>query len=207
MKHKLFLSVFFSLIFTILIPQNTFAHCDGIDGPVVTAAKKALESNNVNYVLVWVQKEDIDNITHIFNHTLKVRKLNQDAQKLADRFFFENLVRIHRAGEGASYTGLKPAGRDLGPGIPAADKAIETESVNDLIELIDENVTNGIQHRFMNAMKLKNYDPDDVIAGQEYVKAYVEYFHFAEGIYEATQKTGHVHTADKNSNSEKHENH
>ncbi len=59
-----------------------------------------------------------------FQKTLTVRKLNPEAKELADMYFFETLVRIHWAGEGEPYTGIQPAGRDLGPAIPAADKAI-----------------------------------------------------------------------------------
>jgi hypothetical protein len=90
---------------------------------VVQAAQKALETGNVHLVLIWVQKPDEAEITEAFQKALAVRKLNAEAKELADRYFFETLVRIHRAGEGAPYTGLKPAGRDLGPAIPAADKA------------------------------------------------------------------------------------
>jgi len=207
MKKKLFSIVYTTVLGLLILAPKTFAHCDGLDGPVVIAAKKALETENVNLVLVWVQENDIENITHVFNHTLSVRKLNSDAQKLADRFLFETLVRIHRAGEGASYTGLKPAGRDLGPAIPAADRAIETGSAKDLLKLLNDEVTHGLHARFEKAMKLKNYDVNNVAAGQEYVKAYVDYFHFAEGIYEATQKMGHGHPVDDNSNNENHENH
>jgi len=32
-----------------------------------------------------------------FDHALAVRKLGPEAQRLADRFFFETLVRVHRA--------------------------------------------------------------------------------------------------------------
>jgi hypothetical protein len=45
---------------------------------------------------------------------LCVRTLDLEAKALADRYFFETLVRLYRAGEGAAYKGLKPAGRDLG---------------------------------------------------------------------------------------------
>ena len=187
--------------------QNNFAHCDGLDGPVVIAAKKALETENVNLVLIWVKAENIEHITHVFNHTLSVRKLNDDAQTLADRFFFETLVRLHRAGEGASYSGLKPAGRDLGPAIPAADKAIETGSDQELLNLLNDEVTDGLQSRFKKVMELKNYDVNNVAAGHEFVKAYVEYFHFAEGIYEATKKMGHGHPVNNDSQDSNHENH
>src|ERR1051326_7561606 len=107
-------------------PNQAIAHCDGLDGPVVKAAQKALESGNVNPVLIWVLKKDEGEIKKAFQKTLAVRKLNPQAKELADMYFFETLVRIHRAGEGEPYTGLKPAGRDLEPAIPAADKAIES---------------------------------------------------------------------------------
>ena len=106
-----------------LLPRAS-AHCDGLDGPVVQAAQKALETGNVNLVLIWVQKPDEAEIKRAFDHAQAVRKLSAEARELADRYFFETLVRIHRAGEGAPFTGLKPAGRDLGPAIPAADNAL-----------------------------------------------------------------------------------
>ena len=92
----------------LLAPTAASAHCDGLDGPVVTAARKALESGNVNLVLIWVQKNDEAEIASAFQKTLSVRKLNAQVKDLADTYFFETLVRVHRAGEGEPYTGLKP---------------------------------------------------------------------------------------------------
>src|ERR1035441_2111941 len=113
--------------------------------PVVKAAQKALAETNVNLVLIWVHQDDEAQIKLAFEKTLAVRKLNAEARELADLYFFETLVRIHRAGEGAPYTGLKPAGRDLGPAIPAADKAIETGALEPLLKLITSESTNGLR--------------------------------------------------------------
>ena len=99
----------------LLSTTSALAHCDGMDGPVVRAAQKALEAGDVNLVLIWVQKKDEQTIKDAFQKTLEVRKLDPKARELADMYFFETLVRIHRAGEGESYTGIKPAGQDLGP--------------------------------------------------------------------------------------------
>src|SRR5689334_9894833 len=82
------------------------AHCDTTRGPVVTAARAALEARNIDLVLHWVRPEHEREIRTVFEQTLAVRGLGSQAQSLADRFFFETLVRIHRAGEGAPYTGL-----------------------------------------------------------------------------------------------------
>ena len=106
----------------LIAPARVLAHCDGLDGPVVKAAQQALETRNPAFALSWVQEKDEPEIRTAFERTLAVRTLSPQAKELADRFFFETLVRVHRAGEGAPFTGLKPAGRDLGPAIPAAER-------------------------------------------------------------------------------------
>ncbi|MBI5922977.1 MAG: hypothetical protein HY847_15190 [Betaproteobacteria bacterium] len=172
------------------------AHCDGLDGPVIKAARQALESGNVNRVLIWVQQADEAQIKDAFRKTLDVRKLNPSARDLADNYFFETLVRTHRAGEGAPYTGLKPAGRDLGPAVPAGDKALETGSVEPLAKLLTQAVHKNVGGQFKHAVAKKNFKADDVAAGQEYVKAYVEYIHSVERIYEAAASPAHGHLAE-----------
>lgn len=169
------------------------AHCDGLDGPVVGAARQAIATGDVNRVLIWVQPKDVGEITTIFNETLAVRRLSPQARDLADRHFFETLVRLHRAGENAPYTGLKPAGRDLGPAIPAADKALETGSEDALAQLLAGEVRAQLHGRFQDVMAKRNFRPDDVKAGREYVEAYVAYMHFAERLYEAAQQPSAGH--------------
>ena len=189
--HRIILISLFAL--TAAVPQKAAAHCDGIDGPVVQAAQRALATANVNAVLIWVQPSHEAEIKDAFAKTMAVRKLNPEAKELADRFFFETLVRVHRAGEGAAYTGLKAVGRDLGPAIPAADKSIETGSAEQLVKLITRESAEGIRERFEAAAARKNFSSDDVDAGREYVKAYVEFLHYVEGIHGAIKRGGDLH--------------
>lgn len=169
------------------------AHCDGLDGPVVTSARQALDTGNVNRVLIWVQHSDEAQVKDAFRKTMDVRKLNPSARELADHYFFETLVRVHRAGEGAPYTGLKPAGRDLGPAVPAGDKALETGSVEPLAKLLTQAVHKSVGGQFKDVIAKKNFKADDVAAGQEYVKAYVGYIHSVERIYEAAASPANIH--------------
>ena len=116
---------------------------------MIKAAQKALETGNGNPVLMWVQRQDEAEITEAFQKTLAVRQLSPEAKELADRVFLrETLVRIHRAGEGAPYTGLKPAGRGLGPAIPAADQALEAGSAESLLRLLIGTVPDGVLGQF-----------------------------------------------------------
>jgi hypothetical protein len=188
------LSLFAIGFVLLLMPAEVLGHCDGMDGPVVKAAQRALAKGDVNLVLIWVQADDETEIRKVFAKTMAVRKLNAEARELADLYFFETLVRIHRAGEGTPYTGLKPAGRDLGPAIPAADKAIETGAVEPLVKLITSESANGIRERFQKVTAAKKFDGEDVKAGRGYVKAYVEFVHYVEGLHESVQGSGDEHS-------------
>jgi hypothetical protein len=196
MKHnrRYRLSVLLCVVVILMILRSgrVFSHCDTMDGPVVTTAKMALEKGDVTAVLKWVQKKDEDEIRKAFENTLAVRKLSPEAKELADMYFFETLVRIHRAAEGAGYTGLKPAG-SVEPPIAAADKALETGSVDDLVKEISGIVSAGIRERFNHAVEAKKHADESVEAGREYVKAYVEFVHYVEGLHKvaAGQLLGH----------------
>lgn len=161
-----------------------FAHCDTLDGPVIAAARKALDTGNVNLVLIWVQKKDDAEIRKHFEKTVAVRKVNAQARELADMYFFETLVRIHRAGEGAGYTGLKPAGK-IEPPIAAADKSLESGKLEEVAQLISKRLEQGLHRHFEDVMKKKKYSPNDVAAGRAFASAYVEFTHYVERLYDA----------------------
>jgi hypothetical protein len=172
-----------------LFSAPVYAHCDGMDGPVIKAAQAALANSDVNLVLIWVRKDDEAEIRQAFERTVNVRKLSPQAKELADMYFFETLVRIHRAGEGAPYTGLKPAGRDLGPAIPAADQALKSGDVAPLTNLLVEQMRTGLMDRYKQAMAAKGFKTQDIDAGREYVERYVTFIHYVEGMYEAATRS------------------
>jgi len=184
-------------------PNNLFGHCDGMDGPVVTAAKQALETGDVNLVLIWVSKKDDAEIRSAFQKTLAVRKLNPEAKELADMYFFETLVRIHRAGEEEPYTGIKPTGRDLGPAVPAADMAIAGGKLEPLYKILIDKVHEGLHEKFKEVMKKKDFKKNDVDAGREFVEAYVPFVHYVEALYDTAAKGGgHGHSQEAEKGSE-----
>ena len=168
-------------------------HCDTLDGPVIKLARKALDTGNVNYVLPWVRPEDEHEIRHAFDHAISVRKLGPYARELADTHFFETLVRVHRASEGAPYTGLKPAGTDLGPAVPAADKALEDGSVETVVKLLTDAVRAGVHRHFDAAVSRRRFAVDDVAAGREFVDAYVPYVHYVEQLWDTATSAAHGH--------------
>ena len=191
------------ILFTVL-SENAFAHCDTLDGPVVQTARIALEKGDVTPLLKWVQTDDEKEIRAAFQKTLAVRAKGAEAKELADMYFFETLVRIHRAGEGEPYTGLKP-GEAVDPAVALADKALETGSVDKLVDVLTEAMADGIRERFQHTKETQKHADDSVAAGREFVKAYVIFTHYAEGLHatinanadhyfgEAKSQSGHDH--------------
>ncbi len=174
-----------------LSPGLAGAHCDTMDGPVVATAKTALEKGDVTPVLKWVKAEDEPEIRALFKKTLVVRSKGKEAQELADRYFFETLVRIHRAGEGAPYTGLKSEATE--PIIAAADKALESGSADALVKLVTDAAAKGVRERFARAKEAKKHADESVGKGREFVEAYVGFTHYVERLHGDAAEQGAHH--------------
>ena len=181
-------TMFFAL--ALLLPGLAWAHCDALDGPVVVEARAALEANDVTPLLKWVRAKDEAEIREAFAQAVAVRKLGAEAKKVADTYFFETLVRIHRAGEGAPYSGLKPAGM-IDPAFVKADRVLEGGSVDELAASISAHAAEGLRERHARVAEARKHANDSVEAGRKYVEAYVDYIHYVEGISNLIHGTAH----------------
>jgi hypothetical protein len=165
----------------VLVPRRASAHCDTEDGPAVVDGRTALRTGNPNHALKWILPGGEAELRPIFDKAVKVRALGADAAEVADRYFLENMVRIHRAGEGASYDGIKPTGTVLSPEVVAADRAMETGDLKPLMALLPADKHPELRLRFDKARTLKQFDVDDLVAGRAYIAAYVSFYKYAEG--------------------------
>jgi len=178
-----------SLVVLILLSSLTltsnkgFAHCDSYDGPLIKDAYKALETNNVQLVLKWINKEQEDQIIPLFEKTYHLRSGDQEVYEIVEKHFLETLVRLHRETEGAPYTGLKPAGTTKKI-IVMSDKAIESESIDELMKKFNNHIEMVIREKYNRTLALYKVRNESVEKGREYVKAYVEYTHLLEGLHD-----------------------
>jgi hypothetical protein len=177
------------------------AHCDALDGPVAKAVQKALEDGNVHPVLAYAPAAAETEIREAFDRSRKVRGLGSDAKALADRAFMETVVRLHRAGEGAPYTGLKAAGADYGPVIPAAEHAVQSGDLTKLKAVLVEEIEHALHDRLANARKLQNVSLEPKTAAEvpharERVSAELGFVTFAETLRQAAHGKGAEHHVD-----------
>jgi hypothetical protein len=179
-------------------PRPASAHCDTEAGPTATDGRRALETGNVNHALKWVTAESERQVRAAFDVALADRAAGGEVAQRADHGFLETLVRIHRAGEGAGFDGLKPADTPIEPVVAAADRCIEVGSLAPLKGLVPDDRMPELERRFDGAMSVKDFDVDDVPAGRAWVDAYVAFFKYAEGEdheheHHAPVRHGHDH--------------
>lgn len=178
-----FCSITVAVVFSVGIYSQAAAHCDTLDGPVVEDARQALAAGDVTPVLKWVRAQDEKSVKAAFAKALAAQGSKQQP---AEKKFFATLVRIHRASEGAPFTGLKPAGM-AEPVIVAADQALAGGSPDALVKQVGDTVGNGIRQRYDKVAAARKHKDESVAKGREFVAAYVEYTHYLEWLQMAAQ--------------------
>jgi hypothetical protein len=186
-KTSLFGILAFVALF-LISPDHAAAHCDTLDGPVIQDARKAITAKDITPILKWVKPQDEKAVRAAFQKVVTDKGKNPE---VAEHKFFETLVKIHRAGEGAPFTGLKPAGT-VEPAVAAADQALASGSAEALVHLITEDVIAGIKERYEQAVTTYKHKDESVAQGREFVEAYVEFTHYIERLHQdATAKSAH----------------
>jgi len=172
----------------ILLGSTARAHCDTTSGPVIAEARAALEKGDATPILKWIRQDDETEITTAFAKTIAVRAKGSEAKELADRYFLELVVRLHRAGEGEPFTGIKD--EPVEPIVAMADRSLVDGSADEMIRQINAHMAAAIGERFRKALEAKKNKDSSVAAGREFVEAYVAYMHFVEGVHTAITPTG-----------------
>jgi hypothetical protein len=127
-------------------PSPAQAHCDSEQGPVATAAHQALEKNDVKLVLPYVKQDAETELIAAFKQSVDVRRSGGTARELADRYFVETAIRLHRTGEGAAYTGVTD--ETTPPAILIADKSLATGSLDETYTFLNQEMQKGIQQKY-----------------------------------------------------------
>lgn len=184
-----------------LSPRPASAHCDSVDGPVAQAVAKALDNGNVYLVLPYAPASAEAELRDSFAQARTVRALGGEARTLADRSFLETAIRLHRAGEGAEYTGVKPAGIDYGPMIPAAERSVESGDLQSVRAVLMEEIEHALGERLAHVRELQKASKEpksaaDVAAARERISAELEFITFAESVRQAVLGNVPLHHED-----------
>lgn len=180
-KNNTILTALIAGVFMLLFSFPTYAHCDSYDGPVIKDAMKALDNNQVDLVLKWIEPQQEEEIITLFNKTYQLKGKDEQVYSIVEKHFFETLVRLHRETEGAPYTGLKPAG-SMTPLVEMADRSIEIKTMEEVTKTVNTHLNEVLKERYAKVMELYKTKDNSVEEGRAYVHAYVEYTHTLEAL-------------------------
>jgi len=166
-----------------LAPNIIYAHMETLESPMVKEAQVALDNGNVTPTLKWVNKEREAEVKIAFKKALDERTKNPTTKRRADMDFFETLARIHHECEGTGYATLKPGWAQLNTAVVVARESLDSGSPEELLDVIGNDVAAGLRKRFVNLMEKRAHENDSMEAGREFVKAWSEYVHYAERLY------------------------
>lgn len=180
-KVGVMMMTFVAAFLLMLITSPSYAHCDSYDGPVIKDALKALDKNNVELVLKWIEQKQEKEVISLFNTTYRLKKENSEVYTIVEKHFLETLVRLHRETEGAPFTGLKPKG-SMTPLVEMADRSIEENTIKEVTQTVTEHLAHVLKERYAEVMRLHKTKDNSVAEGRAYVHAYVEYTHTLEAL-------------------------
>jgi len=173
-------TILLAMVF-MLTSISGFAHCDSYDGPVIKDALTALDNNNVELVLKWIDAHQEQEVIALFNKTYNLKDGDIEVYTIVEKHFLETLVRLHRETEGAPFTGLKPAG-SMTPMVEMADRSIEINSMEEVSKTVTTHLEEVLRERYAKVMELSKTKDNSVEEGRAYVHAYVEYTHTLEAL-------------------------
>lgn len=166
----------------LLLPAVADAHCDRLDGPVARAARQALESGRFETVQIWVSEPREAELQDAFERAREARTEGDAAAALAERYVIETAVRLHRAAEGMSYDGVKPAGLEVPADVRLGDQALESGDLEPVLALLSEEMNHQVRELFETAQAARARRDENVEAGRAWVDAYVRYIVFVHGL-------------------------
>lgn len=174
--------VFIVFLISLAVPA-AFGHCDWINGPLVADARTALAKGDVTIVLRWVPPTAEQEIRNAFERTLAARVSGDKAREVADQWFFETVVRIHRTSEGEPFTGLEGAAYTPSVAVQLGDNAINGNSAEMMESTITGTIRSELHRRFTAAIEARKHANESLDAGRRYVRAYTEFIHYLENLH------------------------
>lgn len=137
-----------ALVGTVLLTTSTpaSAHCDSEQGPVAAAARKALETGDVSLISPYVQPEYEKELAAAFKQSRAVRAQGGQSKSLAEQYFVETAIRLHRLGEGAAYIGMTDEATP--DSIVTADAAMTSGSMAEVNEMLSHAIAEGVEAKY-----------------------------------------------------------
>ena len=153
------------------------------NGPVMRAAKMALETGNANYILIWVPEESENTLKNLIEKTCCERSSRKNIQNLAINWYFQTVSRLKYANGWPHCPGMKSERSDEKPIVLMVERAIETGNIEEIIGVIPCTHAGDVRQRFHHVMDKRNYNVDNIADGRAYVSSFIDLIVYLNNLY------------------------
>ena len=155
--------------------MNMPKYPDEMQEPVEKAAKMALETGNVNYILIWLPEESENTLKNLLEKTRCVRSSRMNMQNQVYDWYFATVNRFFNANRYPDYLTTQFGGLAEKPLVLKVDKAIESGDFEEIRDIIPVTHEADAKQRFQHIMDMRNYPVNNIAAGRAYVSAFFDF--------------------------------
>lgn len=151
------------------------------EGPVMHAAKMAIETGNPKYIQVWIPEESENTLKNLLEKVCCERTLQNDPNNPAAAWYFSTVRRLHAAHYGPQNLDISLKTPEEKRIILIAEKACEGGNFDEITTVVRNASWGEMRQCFHDLMKLRNYDVEDTAAGRAFVWAFAAFVARATG--------------------------
>jgi hypothetical protein len=145
------------------------------NGPVIRAAKMAMETGNASYILIWLPKEAENTLKNLLERTYCENRTRKNTQNHSIDWYFKSVNRLHSRYGWPDYPGMKFKETDEETIALMVERAFESGNFEEINSIIPLNHSGDARERFHKVMMKRNYSVDDIAAGRVYVSAFIAF--------------------------------
>ena len=146
------------------------------NSPMMSAAKRALETGNAHHILVWIPEESENTLKNLLERAHCERTTGKDAHSNTVDWYFETINRLHSMYYGPHNLSISTKLPEEKAIILLVERACESGNFEEITTVITDTSAGEMRQCFNEVIKKRNYDA--ITAGRVCVSAFTDFIAF-----------------------------
>jgi len=158
------------------------SHMSFDNDPVMSAAKKALETGKAHYILIWIPEESENTLKNLLEKVCCTLNTQKDGNDHIVDWYFETIKRLHSGYYGSRNLNIPTKTPEEKTIIFLVERACESGNFEVITTIIPDTPAGEMRQRFNDVMKKRNYTVENITDGRVYVSAFTDFIAFVNSL-------------------------
>lgn len=155
---------------------------DSHNGPMMIAAKRALETGKAHHILIWIPEKSENTLKNLLEKVCCKRRIQADGHDRIVDWYFETISRFHSGYYGPHNLNISTKTPEEKSIIFLVESACESGNFEEITTVIRDTPTGEMRQRFDDVMKKRNYCEENIAAGRVYVSVFTYFIAFVNNL-------------------------